>query len=124
MQPVKSYKDLLVWQKSMKLVKNVYLATRKFPQSEVYSLTSQINRAAIAIPSNIAEGYGRKSSKGYNQFLSIAYGSSLELETQFLLATDLGFIDKNTNQEILNSIIEIQKMLSSIISKIKQKTNP
>jgi len=87
----KSFKDLIVWQKAYQLVKEVYEFTKLFPKDELYSLSQQMRRAAIAIPSNIAEGYGRQSDKEYRQFLSIAYGSLCELETQYLLAIDLGY---------------------------------
>ena len=94
---IKSYKELIVWQKSIKLVKEIFILTDKFPKSELYGLVSQMRRAAVAIPSNIAEGYGRKSSKEYAQFYSIAYGSALELETQLILSKRLGFCSKNNN---------------------------
>jgi four helix bundle protein len=78
---IRSYKELIVWQKSIALVKEIYLLTEKLPQSELYGLISQMRRAAISIASNIAEGYGRNSTKEYTQFYSISYGSLLELET-------------------------------------------
>jgi len=89
---VKSYKDLIVWQKGMELVKEVFVLTDKFPRSEVFGITSQMRRAAVAIPSNIAEGYGRKSLAYNHQFFSIAYGSALELETQTIISKDLKLI--------------------------------
>ncbi|HIJ72435.1 MAG TPA: four helix bundle protein [Planctomycetes bacterium] len=97
----KSFKDLIVWQKSYKLVLEIYKTTRDFPKSEDYGLSQQMRRAAVSIPSNIAEGYGRKHKAEYNQFLSIAYGSLLELETQFLLAKDLNYIIENQGVEKL-----------------------
>jgi len=96
-----SFKDLIVWQKSYELVLEIYKTTGNFPKSEIYGLSQQMRRAAVSIPSNIAEGYGRKHKTEYNQFLSISYGSLLELETQFLLATDLNYISKNQNIEKL-----------------------
>ena len=87
----KSFKDLIVWQKSYKLVLEIYKMTKGFPKTETYGLSQQMRRAAISIPSNIAEGYGRKHKAEYNQFLSIAYGSLLELETQYLLSIDLKY---------------------------------
>ena len=105
----KSFKDLIVWQKSYKLVLEVYKMTGTFPKSEVYGLSQQMRKAAISIPSNIAEGYGRKHKTEYNQFLSIAYGSLLELETQFLLATDLKYVSKNQTVEKL--LKEVGSML-------------
>ncbi len=88
----KSFKDLIVWQKSYKLVLEVYKATGGFPKFEIYGLSQQMRRSAVSIPSNIAEGYGRRHKAEYNHFLSIAYGSLLELETQFLLASDLKYL--------------------------------
>ncbi|MCJ7814188.1 MAG: four helix bundle protein, partial [Candidatus Atribacteria bacterium] len=85
MLKTRSFKDLIVWQKAYGLVLEVYKITKAFPRSEIYGLTQQIRRAAISIPSNIAEGYGRKHKAEYQQFLSIAYASLLELETQYLL---------------------------------------
>jgi len=105
----KSFKDLIVWQKSYKLVLEVYKMTGTFPKSEVYGLSQQMRKAAISISSNIAEGYGRKHKTEYNQFLSIAYGSLLELETQFLLATDLKYVSKNQTVEKL--LKEVGSML-------------
>ena len=90
-EKTRSFKDLVVWQKAYALVKEVYRMTLDFPQYEIYGLTQQMRRAAVGIPSNIAEGYGRQSAKEYRQFLSIAYGSLCELETQYLLSHDLGY---------------------------------
>ncbi len=117
---IKSYKELIVWQKSFKLVKLVFLLTNKFPQSEFYGLVSQMRRAAVAIPSNIAEGYGRRSSKEYAQFYAIAYGSGLELETQLLLAKDLGFGKKEDFVEVESLLEEVLKMLNAMTFKMKQ----
>src|SRR5260221_1364943 len=89
---ISSYKELIVWQKAINLVKEIYLVSEKFPRTELYGLTSQIRRAAVSVPSNIAEGYGRKSIKEYSQFYSIAYGSLLEVETQIIIAKELAFI--------------------------------
>jgi len=113
----KSFKDLIVWQKSYKLVLEIYKMTRHFPKSEDYGLSQQLRRAAVSIPSNIAEGYGRKHKAEYNQFLSIAYGSLLELETQILLAKDLNYITKNENIEKL--IKEVGSMLYRMLHPIR-----
>jgi len=88
---LKSFKELIVWQKAYKLVLEIYKFTDNFPKFETYGLTQQVRRAAISIPSNIAEGYGRKHKTDYHRFLSMAYGSLLELETQYMLAVDLGY---------------------------------
>lgn len=89
-----SFKDLIVWQKAYHLVLEIYKLTKEFPQSEIYGLSQQMRRSAVSIPSNIAEGYGRKHRTEYDRFLAIAYGSLAELETQYLLAKDLKYIDK------------------------------
>lgn len=86
---IKNYKDLVTWQKSMSLVTEVYLCTRLFPKEEIYGLTSQMKRAAVSIPSNIAEGHGRDSTKEYLHFLSIAYGSLMEIERKCKLLLTL-----------------------------------
>lgn len=89
-----SYRQLIVWQKSIELVELIYKLTQGFPKAELFGLVSQIRRAAISIPSNIAEGYGRRSDKEYLQFYSFSYGSALELETQLFIAQKLGFGEK------------------------------
>jgi len=113
----KSFKDLIVWQKSYQLVLQIYRITKRFPKSEIYGLSQQMRKASISIPSNIAEGYGRKHKAEYEQFLSIAYGSLLELETQFLLAKDLGYINKN--QTIENLLKEVGSMLYRMLNPIR-----
>ena len=119
MGDLKSYKDLIVWQKSIALVSDVYSFTKSFPAEEKFGLTSQIRRAAVSIPSNIGEGYGRATTKYYIQFLRISRGSLFELETQLLIAKNLKFI---TNSETIdNSITEISKMLNSLIKKLEEK---
>lgn len=97
----RTFKDLVVWQKAFALVKEVYAATEDFPTREVYGLVQQMRRAAMSIPSNIAEGYGRFHSKEYRQFLSIAYGSMCELETQYLLSLDLAYMKRRETMESL-----------------------
>ena len=92
---VESYRDLIVWQKSMELVERVYRMTRVFPKEELYGLSSQIRRAAVSIPSNIAEGQARKSTAEFLNFLSIAQGSRAEVETQTLIAQRLGYVTQN-----------------------------
>ena len=99
----KSFKDLIVWQQAYRLILEIYKTTKAFPRSETYGLIQQMRRAAISIPSNIAEGYGRKHKAEYQQFLSIAYASLLELETQYLLSLDLNYINKN---EIIENLIK------------------
>ena len=116
---INTFRDLLVWQKSMRLVTNIYQNTSSFPQSENYGLTSQIRRCAISIPSNIAEGYGRNSTGDYKRFLRISVGSLFELQTQIEIAFNLNYISDDTFQEMLSNTNELDRMLSSLINKIK-----
>jgi len=118
-QVIVSYKDLVVWQRSMNLVEMVYQITEKLPRSEQWGLTSQMRRASISVPSNIAEGYGRKATGEYRHHLSIGRASLLELETQLLLSQRLGYVKQVDIGDILDNIQGISKMLSSLISKIK-----
>lgn len=104
------YKDLKIWQKAVDLSVKVYEITRNFPKDEVYGLTSQMRRSSISIASNIAEGSGRNSKKEFKQFLSIAYGSCSELETQMIISERNGFLTKETLNSIQEDILEIQKM--------------
>lgn len=120
MSYIKSYKELIIWQKAISLVKEIYVLTEKFPKSESYGITLQMRRAAVSIPSNIAEGYGRKSPKEYTQSYSIAYGSSLELETQLIISKDLSFTDKSNFNNCENLITEILKMLNSMVFKMRK----
>ena len=105
------YKELKVWQKSVELATNVYQLTRNFPSDERFGLTSQINRSVVSIASNIAEGSGRGSKKDFSRFLSIAYGSSYELETQMIISNNLNFLTHENYKRITSSIEEVQKML-------------
>jgi len=116
---IESYKDLIVWKKGMMLVKDIYLSSNAFPKSEQFGLTSQMRRAAISIPSNIAEGFQRRTIGDYLQFLSIAVGSSAELETQVILAKEI-FPKINFDTSIM-LIVEIQKMLMTLIRKLRQR---
>ena len=115
-----SYKDLIVWQKNMRLVKEVFAITSNFPNSEIYGLTSQMRRAAVSIPSNIAEGYGRKSYKEFSQFYAVAYGSALELETQLIISEKLKFITEKTFLETESLLTEVIKMLYVLVYKSKK----
>ena len=120
---VSSYRELLIWQKGMDITEKVYQLTKNFPNDEVYGLTSQIKRSSISIPSNIAEGYGRNSTKSYLHFVKIARGSLFELETQLLLANKLNFIKKEVDYStIMNLITEESKMISSFIKKLSVKS--
>jgi len=109
-----SYKSLIVWQKSIKLVKLVYKLTQAFPNEEKFGLTSQIRRAAVSIPSNIAEGQARRTTGDYIRFVSMAEGSLAELETQLIIAIDLGFCINSDNAECFSLLTEIRKMLNAL----------
>lgn len=116
-----TYKDLIVWQKSIALVTNVYSLTKKFPIDERYGLVSQLNRAVISIPSNIAEGWGRELSKNYLQFLRVARGSLMEVETMVLISKNLNFVSEKDYNETQNKIEEVGKILQGLIKSINQK---
>jgi four helix bundle protein len=111
---VRSYRDLIVWQRAYDLSLAVYRATREFPKDEVYGLRSQIRRAAISIPSNIAEGYGRRTTAEYMRALNIAYGSNCELETQLSLAADLDYIDRTAAGKLGQQTAEVERMLTAL----------
>ncbi|MBI2670259.1 MAG: four helix bundle protein [Candidatus Yanofskybacteria bacterium] len=116
---VNSYKDLTVWQRSLELVKEIYKTTRFLPKDEIYGLTNQMRRAAISIPSNIAEGHQRKNLKEYLQFLRISYGSAAELETQLIISKEIyPRIDFLTAESLLK---EVHKMLNTLIQKLELK---
>ena len=109
------FKSLLVWQKSYALTIKIYKVTEKFPKSEIYGLVSQMRRAAISVPANIAEGYERQYNKEYIQFLTVARGSLGELETYLLLAKDLNYITRGTFEELEQSRKEVIKLLQGLI---------
>lgn len=109
---LKSFRELIVWQKAFVLVVKVYKYTENFPPSERYGLTSQMRRAAISIVSNIAEGCGRSTRKDYAHFISNSLGSEAELETQILIAEELKFIPKEESQDLLDNLNEVGKMLT------------
>ena len=114
-----AYQDLIVWQKSMDLAALVYQVTKKLPKEEMYSLTNQMRRAAVSIPSNIAEGQARHSTKEFVQFLRIAQGSKAELETQLLLCLKINYLSDSDTSEITQLLQEIGKMLTVLIDKLK-----
>lgn len=117
--PIKSYRDLLVWQKAIDFVVEAYRATATFPKSETYGVVSQIRRAASSIPANIAEGYGRGSRKEYVQFLIIAQGSLKEVETHSIVADKLSYLTPAQTERLLSPTDEIGRMLGSLIRKLK-----
>ena len=117
---VLGFKDLVVWQRSMDFVVEVYALIRYFPKEENYALADQMRRSSVSIPSNIAEGHGRNTTKEYIQFLYIALGSASEIETQIILANKLEYA-KEVDSHLLE-INEIKKMLNGLISSLKRKT--
>ncbi len=126
-EPVRSFKDLHVWQTAMILVDACYAITRRFPSDERFGLVSQIRRAAVSVPSNIAEGHGRTGAGEYLRFLSVARGSLRELETLLLISGRQGFLADATQADLLRQIDDVAKMLhglSSSIAKSKRSGAP
>lgn len=121
MNQIRTHRDLIVWQKSMLLVTEIYRKSQRFPTQEQYGLTSQIRRAAVSIPSNIAEGFGRQSTGDYIRFLNIAVGSLFEVQTQIEIAFNLSFIQESEFTVIFESTREIDRMMLSLIQKLKIK---
>ena len=118
---LKNYKELKVWQKSYRLCMESYKVTGKFPNEEKYGLTSQIRRSAVSIPSNIAEGYGRKTTADYIRMLYIAYGSLCELETQIMIADDLNYAMHADKEQLRKLISEVERMLKALIRSLEEK---
>jgi len=118
---MKTYTELFVWQKAMELVTSVYRETRNFPKEEIYGLTSQIRRSAVSIPSNIAEGFGRKSQQDFIRFLKISMGSLFELQTQLRIAKNLEYIGEVKFNAVFEDTREIERMLSAFIQSITDK---
>ena len=118
MNKIKTYKDLLIWQKGMEIVKAIYMLCKEIPNEELYGLQSQVKRSAISIPSNIAEGWGRNYTKSYIQFLKYSRGSLLELETQVIIARELGFISAESYNKTQGLITEESKMINAFIKSI------
>jgi four helix bundle protein len=116
-----NYKELKVWQRSYQLCLLVYKVTAKFPNEERYSLTAQIRGAAVSIPSNIAEGHGRRITADYIRSLYTACGSMSELETRLLLSADLGYLDGAMLKDITGEISEIERMLKALIKSLENK---
>jgi four helix bundle protein len=113
-----SYRELIVWQKAVDLVTFVYTLTKTLPKEELYGLTSQIRRASVSIPSNIAEGQGRLSRKDFRHFLGQARGSLLELETQLLIASKLGYLSDSELQGFMDKSGEVSRMLHRLIESV------
>lgn len=118
---MKTFRELIVWQKAMSFVTDVYKITKSFPKIEQYGLTSQIQRSAVSVPSNIAEGFGREGLNDYLRFLNIAIASLFELQTQLEIAYNLKYVNKETFDYLYELSREIERMLSSLIRKLKEK---
>ena len=118
---IKSYRDIVAWQKSMRLAREIYRVSAKWPKEELFGLISQVRRCAVSVPSNIAEGYGRRSPREFFRFLNIAYGSLMELETQVILAGELGFVSDKLRNEVLSIARETGMVLNGLIAVVRSK---
>ena len=117
---ITSYRDLIVWQRAKDFVIALYRSTEQFPKHELFGLTSQIRRAAVSIPSNIAEGFNRRTKKEQVQFLRVAYGSGAEVETQLIIAKELGYLEDKEYNILKEALDEVMKMLNTLISKFNK----
>ena len=115
---MQTFRDLLVWQKGIGLVQKVYLLTSSYPKDELYGLVSQMRRSSVSVPSNIAEGHGRRSTPDFIRFLRVASGSLYELETQLEISRKLGFIDDEKYKDTIIGINELERMLGGLINSI------
>ena len=120
----KRFRDLVVWQRSMKLAEAIYAIARDFPKEELFGLSSQMRRAAVSVPSNIAEGFGRDSDRGFAVFLAQARGSLYELETQIELARNLALVDKTRAAQLLADSAEIGRMMHGLRSALHRNPAP
>jgi len=120
---MKTHKDLIVWQKGIELVKYVYQQTQSFPKEELYGLTSQMRRCAVSIPSNIAEGSGRRSDKELMQFLYIALSSASELETQLIISKELLFMNNEAFEKLSSLNNEVIRLLSALLNTLKKSVD-
>ena len=118
-----SYRDLTVWRKAIEAVTLVYRLIESFPKHELYGLTSQMRRAAVSIPSNIAEGQGRNSSKEFLHFLGNAKGSLVELETQIVIAGNLKYLDNSNTEEMTTRLDEVSRLLNGLMKKLMLSNN-
>lgn len=121
---LRTFKDLKVWQKSYSLCVRVYMLSKCLPQDERFELSSQLRRAAVSIPSNIAEGYNRRTRKDYLRFLSMASGSLGELETQLLLSKDLGLCGEGEVAPVIDATAEVERMLRALIRSLDERRGP
>ena len=118
MAKVQGYKDLIAWQKAMDMVAEVYHLTADYPKDERFGLVSQTRRAAVSVPSNIAEGYGRQTRREYVQFVHISRGSANEVETQLLVAVRLGFVAAEQARSAVDLILEVQRILKGLVTSL------
>ena len=116
---MKDFRTLHVWRKAHELTLHVYRTTKTFPKEELFGLTSQMRRSSSSVPTNIAEGCGRGSDAEFQRFLQIAFGSLSELDYQVILATDLGFIDADGQADMNRKLVEVRKMLATLIRKVR-----
>ena len=116
---MKTYREIICWQKSIELVKSIYQITNNFPKSEQFGLTSQLRRATISIPSNIAEGFGRGSNKDFRRFLDISRGSLFELQTQLYIAKELKYINKESFEDVFEQSREVERILVGFMKSLK-----
>ncbi len=123
MSTIRSYRDLVVWQRAVNFSVKIYQTTRKFPREEVYGLTSQIRRSVISIPSNIAEGQGRGTDPAFASHLDIALGSAAELETQLTIALRVGYLPTEEHEALVSELTEIVRMLYGLLSKLRHPKN-
>ena len=123
MSKIRSHRDLQIWQRSMDLAQQIYAASTRFPDSEKFGLTSQIRRASVSVPSNIAEGYYRNSAKDYAHFLSMARGSLMEVETQLDLACRFSYLALERFESLAQEIGEIDRMVSALQSKLRKTSS-
>ncbi len=119
---IQSFRDLVVWQKSMDLVTAIYQLSRGLPKEEIFGLTSQIRRAAVSIPSNIAEGRGKSTKGEFQQFLHHSRGSLAEVETQIIIAKNLGYLSKEETEQLIEMTSEVGRLLHGLITSIKRKS--
>jgi four helix bundle protein len=115
---IQSYRELILWQRAVQVCVAIYRFTARFPKEEIYGLTSQLRRASVSVPSNISEGYGRLSKEQFRHFLGVAKGSNLELQTQLVIAKELGFGDLAEAERIESLSFEVGKMLMAMIRKL------
>lgn len=116
-----TFRELIIWEKSMAIVTSIYITTKSFPKDEMFGLTSQLRRCSVSIPSNIAEGFGRNSDTEFSRFLTIANGSLYELQTQLQVALNVGYLQENDFNVIYGESRELEAILASFSKKVKER---